>query len=158
MPRIVGIETAITLVQQFAQIRGYLEHLLSPNDHKPLTSYFAETPAYLVELRKPIYMCVAARIIDLQYILTSMGKVKWDINHVNVEHSAYINYINRVSKIQKTDRPKHGMKINRKIMFYLQGLQTFSMRLEEIEKMLTIPKEPIWDSVAHVISHTLVEG
>lgn len=32
------------------------------------------------------------------------------------------------------------------------------MKLEEFEKMLTIPKEPIWDCVAHVVTHTLVEG
>lgn len=34
----------------------------------------------------------------------------------------------------------------------------FAMRLEEIEKVLPVPKQPIWDSVAHVITHTLVEG
>lgn len=33
------------------------------------------------------------------------------------------------------------------------------MRLEEIEKAIVkIPKESIWDSFAHVITHTLVEG
>lgn len=32
------------------------------------------------------------------------------------------------------------------------------MRLEELNGVLTIPKESIWDSLAHVITHTLVEG
>lgn len=97
--RIVGIESAITLVQQFAQIRDYLEYLLAQNDHKVLTTFFTETSTYLLDLRKPIYMCVAARIIDLQSILAAMGKVKYDMNHVNVEveHSEYIGNINRVS-------------------------------------------------------------
>lgn len=96
--RIVGIESAITLVQQFGQIREYLEHLLAPNDHKLLATFSTETSAYLLDLRKPIYMCVAARIIDLHSILSAMGKVKYDMNHVNleVEHSDYINNINRV--------------------------------------------------------------
>lgn len=41
-------------------------------------------------------MCVAARVNDLDGILSAMSKIKWDINHVNVEHSTYINNINRV--------------------------------------------------------------
>lgn len=97
MPRIVGMESAITLVQQFAQIRDYLEHLLLPNDPHFLANFFNETSNYLLDMRKPVYMCVAARIIDLELVLTSMAKVKFDINHVNVEHSGYVNIINRVS-------------------------------------------------------------
>lgn len=131
--RVVGIEGAITVVQQFALIRSYLEHLLSPNEHHFLETFFSESSVYLFEMRKPIYMCVAVRVVDLQYIMTSMSKVKWDINHVNVEHSSYVTHLNR-------------------------GLQTFSMRLEEIEKILSVPKEHIWDAIAHVITHTLVEG
>lgn len=97
--RIVGIESAITLVQQFAQIRDYLEYLLAQNDHKVLTTFFTDTSAYLLDLRKPIYMCVAARVIDLQGVLAAMSKVKYDMNHVNieVEHSEYINQIKKVS-------------------------------------------------------------
>lgn len=133
MARVVGVEGAITIVQQFAQIRGYLEYLISSNDQNPLERFLDESQLYLPELRKPVYMCVTARVVDLPSVLTSMSKVKWDINHVNVEHSIYVSYINR-------------------------GLQTFSMRLEEIEKILAVPRQSIWDSVAHVITHTLVEG
>lgn len=97
LSRIVGAESAITLVQQFAQIRDYLEHLLLPNDSQFLSAFFDEMNVNLLELRKPIYMCVAARVNDLDGILSSMFKVKWDINHVNVEHSTYVNNINRVS-------------------------------------------------------------
>lgn len=98
LSRIVGIESGISLVRQFFQIREYLEHLLLPsNNHKLLSAFFDETSSYLLHLRKPIYMCVAARIIDLNSVLSSIAKVKWDINHVNVEHSTYINNINRVS-------------------------------------------------------------
>lgn len=96
LSRIVGVESAITLVQQFGQIRDYLEHLLLPNDSQFLATYFDETNANLLHLRKPIYMCVAARVNDLDGVLSSMSKVKWDINHVNVEHSTYVNNINRV--------------------------------------------------------------
>lgn len=96
LARVVGVESAITLVQQFAQIRDYLNHLLQPNDAGFLNKFFDEMSIHLVELRKPIYMCVAARVIDLNSILASMGKIKFDINHVNVEHSGYVNNINRV--------------------------------------------------------------
>lgn len=98
LSRIVGIESGISLVRQFSQIREYLEHLLlASNSGNRLSAFFVETSSYLLQLRKPIYMCVAARIIDLDSVLSSMAKVKWDINHVNVEHSAYVNNINRVS-------------------------------------------------------------
>lgn len=97
LSRIVGVESAITLVQQFAQIRDYLKHLLLPNDHQFLDKFLTDTMTDLQDLRKPIYMCVAARVNDLDGILSSMAKVKWDINHINVEHSTYINNINRVS-------------------------------------------------------------
>lgn len=97
MSRIVGVESAITLVQQFTQIQDYLNHLLLPNDHQFLATFLKETMTDLLDLRKPIYMCVAARVNDLDGILSLMSKVKWDINHVNVEHSTYVNNINRVS-------------------------------------------------------------
>lgn len=97
LARIVGTESTITLVHQFAQIRDYLNHLLQPNDNGFLNKFFDETSVYMLGLRKPIYMCVAARVIDLNSILVSMTKVKFDINHVNVEHSGYVNNINRVS-------------------------------------------------------------
>lgn len=98
LSRTVGIESGISLVRQFCQIQEYLEHLLMPsNNHKFLSAFFDETSSYLLHLRKPIYMCVAARIIDLNSVLSSIAKVKWDINHVNVEHSTYVNNINRVN-------------------------------------------------------------
>lgn len=32
------------------------------------------------------------------------------------------------------------------------------MRIEEMSQQLPIPREPIWNSVAHVLTHVLVEG
>lgn len=104
MQRVVGVESAITIVQQFTQVRGYLDHLLLPNDRKPLSDFLNDTTGYITDLRKPIYMCVTARVFDLQNILNLMGKVKWDINHVNVEHSSYVNVLNKVSDCLKSVR------------------------------------------------------
>ena len=97
MQRIVGVESSISLIQQFNQLRGYLEHLLPNANREPLYHYLKETNQYICDIRKPVFMCVTARTLDLQNVLTSMNKVKWDINHVNVEHSAYVDTINRVS-------------------------------------------------------------
>lgn len=94
--RIVGVESCISLVQQFQQLRGYLEHLLPAANRQPLHSYLTNTSEYIYGIRKPVFMCVTARSIDLQNILNAMAKVKWDINHVNVEHSSYVDSINRV--------------------------------------------------------------
>jgi syndetin len=32
------------------------------------------------------------------------------------------------------------------------------MRLEELSELMTIPKESLWDSYCHVVTHVLVEG
>lgn len=131
--RIVGVESCICLVQQFEEIRGYLEHLSQNSELKPLEYFFQETTFYVFDLRKPVYMSVTSRVVDIQQILTAMSKVKWDINHVTVQHSSYIDSINR-------------------------GIQTFAMRLEEVSQIMTAPKESIWDNLAHFLTHILVEG
>lgn len=99
MQRVVGVESVITLVQQYSQLRGYLDHILLNADRKPMNDFIDSTSAYITALRRPIFICVTARTIDLQLVLTSMGKVKWDINAVNVQHSTYIDMINRVCDI-----------------------------------------------------------
>lgn len=40
----------------------------------------------------------------------------------------------------------------------LQAIQTFAMRLEELSKQTSVPRAFVWDSMAHVLTHTLVEG
>lgn len=109
--RINGVESCVALIQQFNQLQGYLEHLIlstnstiNPEDteknfqvREKLKRFVEETSSYIGDLRKPIYMCVTSRVIDIQNILTAMNKVKWDINHVTVEHSSYVDIINRVS-------------------------------------------------------------
>lgn len=96
--RIVGVESCISLVQQLQQLKGYLEHLLPIDNRGTLQSYLAETVSYIYDVRKPVFMCVTARMIDLPNVMTAMGKVKWDINDVNVEHSLYVDTVNRVSE------------------------------------------------------------
>uniref|UniRef100_A0A182N0S6 Syndetin C-terminal domain-containing protein n=1 Tax=Anopheles dirus TaxID=7168 RepID=A0A182N0S6_9DIPT len=147
--RIVASESCVTLVAQFRQMEGYLGGLLggvaataaaatATDDgggwtQAALRDYLLRTAEYVPDVRKPICMCSTARIIDLQAVLNAMGKVKWDVNHVNVQHSPYIDTINR-------------------------GVQYFAMKLEEETSTVMLPQDVLWDSFVHVLTHLLVEG
>lgn len=133
--RVIAVESCVCLLQQFGQLRGYLEHLMSAAEceRQTLDEYFQNAERYSMDLRKPVYMCSMARVVDLQAILISMSKVKWDINQISSVHSSYIDTIHR-------------------------SVQTFAMRLEEIGTSAPLPKESLWDSLAHVLTHMLVEG
>uniref|UniRef100_A0A336M7Z3 CSON013371 protein n=1 Tax=Culicoides sonorensis TaxID=179676 RepID=A0A336M7Z3_CULSO len=131
-----AVESCVCLLQQFGQLRGYLEHLMSAaenNERETLNEYFQNAEKYTIDLRKPVYMCSMARVVDLQAILISMSKVKWDINQISSVHSSYIDSIHR-------------------------SVQTFAMRLEEIHTLAPMPKDSLWDALAHVLTHMLVEG
>lgn len=49
-----------------------------------------------VDLRKPVYMCVAAQIFDLQQTLISISKVNWEVSDVMIQHSNYVDSLLRV--------------------------------------------------------------
>lgn len=93
--RIVAVESGHCMLQQFQQLHNYLNHLLPLNERSMLTTYL-EYVNFMSDISKPVYTCVTSRIIDLAAILTGMGKVKWDINHVSFQHSNYIDIMNRV--------------------------------------------------------------
>ncbi|XP_062538874.1 syndetin [Armigeres subalbatus] len=137
--RIIATESCLSLINQFRLMEEYLGGLLHQQSsdaaaQEQLRRYLAEIAAHTPDVRKPVYMCVTARVVDIQNVLHAMGKVKWDINHVNVQHSSYVDTINR-------------------------GVQHFAMRLEELSgQQANIPKESLWDCFVHVLTHLLVEG
>lgn len=131
--RAVAVASACSLLAQFGQLRGYLNHLLPLAYRQPLHDYLQRTDAYVGDLHAPIFMCVTARICDLPGVLAAIGRLRWDINHVNVEHSAYVETINR-------------------------AVQLFAMRLGGDGGLGASMLDAIWDSLAHVLTHTLVEG
>ena len=53
----------------------------------------------MADVARPVYTCVTSRVFDLPAILAMMAKVKWDVNHVSLEHNAYIDIMNRVSVV-----------------------------------------------------------
>lgn len=106
--RINAVESCISVMQQFKLLHGYLDYLImstksdptvEANERESLQMYVESTQKYIYDLRKPIFTCVTARVVEIQVILTAINKIKWDINHVTVEHSAYVDIINRVSGV-----------------------------------------------------------
>ncbi|KAH8233815.1 hypothetical protein KR026_012664 [Drosophila bipectinata] len=130
--RIVAVEAGRSMLQQFQILQHYLNHLL-PVSERPILSNYLEYSDYMLDLAKPVYTCVTSRVIDLSAILSQMAKVKWDVNHVIHQHSSYSDVLNR-------------------------NIQSFAMCLEEIAKEVPVPSKHVWNSMAHVATHLLVEG
>ncbi|XP_054728286.1 syndetin [Anastrepha obliqua] len=130
--RICAVESGHCMMQQFQTLHNYLNHLLPPQERPMLTAYFNYIE-FMADIERPVYTCVTARVIDLQTVLSMMAKIKWDVNHVSFHHNNYIDIMNR-------------------------NIQSFAMRLEEIAKEINVPAESIWNSMAHVATHLLIEG
>lgn len=105
--RINAVESVISIMNQFIFLRGYLDHLiLSTNDsnsmddisneQQSLKMYYDEMKKCVEDLRKPIFMTVTSKTIDIPATIMSISKVKWDVDHVIVEHNSYVSNLNRV--------------------------------------------------------------
>ena len=95
--RVVAVEGGVCLLEQLERLKGYVGYLLGGGDKDWLEGYCNDTIKFLEDLRKPVYLCVAARFIDIPAVLQGMAKVKWDVNHVTVQYSPYVDTVNRVS-------------------------------------------------------------
>lgn len=105
--RINAVESVISVMNQFIFLRGYLDHLILStsetntdevlNERQSLKMYYEDMKKCVEDLRKPIYMVVTSKAIDIPGTVMSIGKVKWDVEHVVVEHNAYVSNLNRVS-------------------------------------------------------------
>lgn len=97
--RVVAVEGGVCLMEQLQRLHGYIASLLgsSGGEAEWLEQYCGTTMKYVQDMRKPVYLCVAARFIDIPLVLQGVAKVKWDINHVTVQYSPYVDTVNRVS-------------------------------------------------------------
>lgn len=50
-----------------------------------------------VDVRKPIYGCVARQVIDSKHILSLMARVNWEVKDVVCQHSQYVDVLFNVS-------------------------------------------------------------
>lgn len=160
--RAVAVESACSLVAQFAQLRGYLGHVLPVAYRQPLHDYVLQTGAYIGDLRTPVFMCVTARAVDLPGVLAAIGRLRWDIQHVNVEHSGYVETVNRAVQLfaMRLSEFGSGDGVDR-----TDGNAASSSRSSSSSSSLQppppaggIPVAAVWESLAHVLTHTLVEG
>ncbi|KAK4878426.1 hypothetical protein RN001_010932 [Aquatica leii] len=133
--RVAAVEGLIFLARQYDFLQGYLESLLPTNNKIILQQFFTQTIACTTDLRKPIYMCVAARAFDLRQSLISMSRINWEVKDVMSQHNSYIDVLLRV--------------------------QIFAIRLEELSLKMPISShvtDILWENIAHIITHTLVQG
>lgn len=108
--RINAVESVISIMNQFIFLRGYLDHLiLSTNETNPeevsnerqsLKMYYEEMLKCVEDLRKPIYMAVTSKAIDIPATVLSISKIKYDVDHVIVEHNTYVSNLNRVNAFE----------------------------------------------------------
>lgn len=50
-----------------------------------------------IEVRKPVYGCVARQVIDSKHILSLMARVNWEVKDVMCQHSQYVDVLFNVS-------------------------------------------------------------
>lgn len=105
--RVNAVESCATVMNQFFYLSDYLIYLIgkyeSKNEHfvleqQSLLKYIFEMKKCVNDMRKPVYACITSRAIDIQHIMSAMGKVKWDIPHLPIQHNSYIDVLNRVRR------------------------------------------------------------
>ncbi|XP_018354432.1 PREDICTED: syndetin [Trachymyrmex septentrionalis] len=135
--RIVAVESLIFLGQQYEGLKPYLEHLIANSPQRGfLHQFYMQTIASAADLRKPVYMAVTSQTFDVANILNLMNKVNWEVTDVMSQHSNYIDAL-------------------------IQEVCTLNERLNTIGTYITLNTNicnAVWENVAHLITHTLVEG
>ncbi|KAG6465405.1 hypothetical protein O3G_MSEX015130, partial [Manduca sexta] len=108
----------------------------APHQKLILEHFKENTLGVAAELRAPVYMSSAARVVEPRAALVAMSQVKWDVKAVAVEHSPYVDMI-------------------------VRKIQVFALRLENICNRVTFNMEvlqAVWYMVAKFVVHLLVEG
>ncbi|XP_043488884.1 syndetin [Polistes fuscatus] len=135
--RIVAVESLIFLGQQYENLKTYLEHLLGSSPQRGfLHPFYTQTIVCTTDLRKPVYMAVVSQTFDIANILNLMNKVNWEVTDVMSQHSNYIDVL-------------------------LKEINVLNEKLNNIANSIPLSEEvhaSIWENVAHLITHTLVEG
>lgn len=135
--RIVAVESLIFLGQQYENLKPYLEYLTGSSPQRGfLHHFYAHTVVCTTDLRKPVYMAVVSQVFDIANILNLMNKVNWEVTDVMSQHSNYIDVL-------------------------LEEMNILNERLNNIASLIPLSEEvhaSIWENVAHLITHTLVEG
>ncbi|KAF8795632.1 Syndetin like protein [Argiope bruennichi] len=134
--RVAAAESLVFLAEQFELLHPHLELLIPSTKRAFLQQFCSQTVSQAAELRRPVYMAVAARSIDYEQIVVLMSTVKWDVNEIMSQHSSYVDIL-------------------------LRELQVFSMRLSEVSRRVPVPKEAydlLWEHCIRLANHSFIEG
>ncbi|XP_076349284.1 vacuolar protein sorting 50 isoform X1 [Tachypleus tridentatus] len=134
--RVTAAESLVFLANQFEFLHPHLETFIPSSKKAFLQQFCSQTILTAPELRRPIYMTVAARGVDYNQVLMLMNCVKWDVHDIMSQHSYYVDIL-------------------------LRELQVFSMRLLEVNKKTPIPKEAsdiLWEHCIRLANRTFIEG
>ncbi|EEB14977.1 conserved hypothetical protein [Pediculus humanus corporis] len=132
--RIVAVESLAFLGSQFDYIQPYLMHLVPDEKKHLLQHFYLQTVASVSGVRRPSYMCVSGRIIDMNQILKEMSRVNFEVKEVMSQHSSYVDKI-------------------------VNDLEIFSKKLDSLD--INVPVEAynvLWENVVHIVNNALVEG
>ncbi|GFU02066.1 hypothetical protein TNCV_837141 [Trichonephila clavipes] len=134
--RVAAAESLVFLAEQFELLHPHLELLIPSTKRAFLQQFCSQTVSQASELRRPVYMAVAARTIDYEQIIVLMSAVKWDVNEIMSQHSSYVDIL-------------------------LRELQVFSMRLSEVSRKIPVPREAydlLWEHCIRLANHSFIEG
>ncbi|XP_065583263.1 syndetin-like isoform X2 [Artemia franciscana] len=134
--RITAVESVVFLAQQLENFSDEFKAATSESKHAALDSFFQKVKTNAVDLRHPVFACIARLVIKRDLVLAQMNRVQWDIREVMSQHSPYVDEL-------------------------LIELQSFSTRLGETLSRVSVSPEVhtlIWEHVALYANQTLLEG
>lgn len=134
--RVAAAESLVFLAEQFQLLQSHLEALIPVSKRAFLQQFCSQTISQASELRRPVYMAVAAKTVDYEQVVALMAGVRWDVNEIMSQHSSYVDIL-------------------------LRELQVFSMRLSEVSKRVPVPKEAydlLWEHCIKLANHSFIEG
>lgn len=135
--RIVAIESLIFLGQQYETFQFYLNSItLQDQEKNLLNQFYLQTIPSSSALRKPIYMAAISRAFNVPNTLNLISKVNWELEDVSSQHSSYVDSL-------------------------VQEIREFKRKLTDIQNHVPMSKqvhETIWETMAHLLAHTLVDG
>lgn len=132
---VVAAESLVFLSDQFELLAPHLEALI-PQAKQPYLKSYTQSVALSADLRRPIYMTVAAKSINYDQVLSLMERVHWDIHDIPSQHSSYVDFL-------------------------VRELQNFIMRLSDVSKRTPIPRvasSVLWEHCIRMSNRTFIEG
>jgi len=86
---IVAVESCVYLINQLSSLSTNIKECLTSPDL--IDGYFASHQDVGVSLRDCIYLSSINKLLNLEQVLASISKIKWDLKEVRSQHSDYVD-------------------------------------------------------------------